>query len=156
MEGLFLTDNNNQIITHVWGFFCLIFWATYLAQIAAFYTSYLPTYEITDFNDGIVSPLFHLNLLHPFHNSPLTTLFSIISSFAQNCLQLMPMRTGVVRSSSAEGYLRTENVMLWHHIENYRVNSVEEGIDRLRYIIIVIIMIIMTSRIFISNTSDER
>ena len=88
----------NKILIHVWGFFCVIFWATYLAQLAAFYTSYLPTYEINDFNDGI----------------------------------LMPMRTGVVKSSSSEGYLRTENVMLWHHIENFKVNSIEEGVDKVK------------------------
>lgn len=44
----------------------------------------------------------------------------------------MPMRTGVVKSSAAEGVLKTENVMLWHHIENYRVSTVDEGVDRLR------------------------
>lgn len=44
----------------------------------------------------------------------------------------MPHRTGVVRSSSTEGYLRTENVMLWHHVQNYKVHSIEEGLSQLR------------------------
>lgn len=89
-------SSTNKVVIHAWGLFCLVFWAAYLAQIASFYTSYLPPYEITDFSDGY----------------------------------LMPMKTGVVKSSSVESYLRTENVMLWHHIENYKVNTIEEGIEK--------------------------
>lgn len=44
----------------------------------------------------------------------------------------MPMRTGVVKSTSVEGYLKTENVMLWHHIENFKSNSYDEAIDKIR------------------------
>ena len=47
-------------------------------------------------------------------------------------LQLMPMKTGVVKSSSVEGYLKTENVMLWHHIENFKSNSYDEAVDKIR------------------------
>jgi ionotropic glutamate receptor NMDA 3A len=44
----------------------------------------------------------------------------------------MPMKTGVVKSSSVEGYLKTENVMLWHHIENFKSNSYDEAVDKIR------------------------
>lgn len=45
----------NKVVIHAWAFFCLLLWATYIAQLAAFYTSFLPTHQINDFNDGMVS-----------------------------------------------------------------------------------------------------
>lgn len=42
------------------------------------------------------------------------------------------MKTGIVRSSSVEGYLKTENVMLWHHVENFKSNSYDEAVDKVK------------------------
>jgi hypothetical protein len=45
----------------------------------------------------------------------------------------MEKKTGVARSSASEGYIMKENMQLWSHVQKNRVNSLEEGINQLRY-----------------------
>nr|XP_046909158.1 glutamate receptor ionotropic, NMDA 2B-like isoform X1 [Dermatophagoides farinae] len=45
---------------------------------------------------------------------------------------LMKQRTGTARSSASEGYLMEKYTELWHHIQRYKVDSFDAGLESLR------------------------
>ncbi|XP_075679990.1 LOW QUALITY PROTEIN: uncharacterized protein LOC113796915 [Dermatophagoides pteronyssinus] len=45
---------------------------------------------------------------------------------------LMQQRTGTARSSASEGYLMEKYTDLWHHIQRYKVDSFDAGLESLR------------------------
>lgn len=45
----------------------------------------------------------------------------------------MKQRTGTARSSASEGYLMEKYTELWHHIQRYKVDSFDAGLESLRY-----------------------
>ncbi|XP_022248528.1 glutamate receptor ionotropic, NMDA 3A-like, partial [Limulus polyphemus] len=45
---------------------------------------------------------------------------------------LLNQRTGATKGSAAEGYVYSENPRLWQHIQKYGVETLEDGLDKLR------------------------
>ncbi|KPM09523.1 hypothetical protein QR98_0080600 [Sarcoptes scabiei] len=43
----------------------------------------------------------------------------------------MQQRTGTARSSASEGYLMEKYTDLWHHIQRYKVDSFDAGLESL-------------------------
>lgn len=46
----------------------------------------------------------------------------------------MKQRTGTARSSASEGYMMEKYTDLWHHIQRYKVDSFDEGLEYLRWV----------------------
>ena len=44
----------------------------------------------------------------------------------------MQQRTGTARSSASQGYLMEKYTDLWHHIQRYKVDSFDAGLESLR------------------------
>ncbi|XP_023210876.1 glutamate receptor ionotropic, NMDA 3A-like [Centruroides sculpturatus] len=45
---------------------------------------------------------------------------------------LLSQKTGTAKGSSAESFVHTENSQLWKHIQNYGVDNLEDGLQKLR------------------------
>ncbi|RWS26698.1 glutamate receptor ionotropic: NMDA 3A-like protein, partial [Leptotrombidium deliense] len=105
-----------QVLINLWGCFSVIFLATYTANIAAHFADLFSNLEINDFHDGVVSTHFPL--------------IDELRTFLP--LQLISMKTGVARSSASEGYIMKENMVLWDHVQKYRVKDLVEGLEKLR------------------------
>lgn len=48
--------------------------------------------------------------------------------------QLITQRVGTPTSSAAESYLQTHDKHLWEHMKKYSLQSIEEGIHRLKWV----------------------
>lgn len=63
---------------------------------------------------------------------------SWFTSFHVLITQLMSLRTAVARSSASEGYIMKENMQLWSHTQKNRVNHLEEGLEKLRFVFLAL------------------
>ena len=133
------------MLINVWGAFSVIFLATYTANIAAHFAGLFLEAEVNDFHDSIVNIdifiltntptlntqnqkkkqfLLQFNQIFPFKKHE--NLFLLLKK------QLMKKRTGTARSSASEGYLMEKYTDVWHHIQKYKVDSFDEGLENLR------------------------